>query len=228
MQVNGNTNELKAIHNELLHQLREAEIAEGIAERFANAETSQERLEEIQKIGQLYSFVPKPILAAVFPVGLADADPRVRGETCYVLGRTENPQVRTWLNRMLDDEDDWVRGQAQDALKKLSHEPDMRKRIETLRDQIDGLRSAMQPGLELGLAAKLLDEYRRNERAYRATEEQLLEAHSGRFAVFCDGKLVHVADTREEAIAAARLKQPQRPYIREIGSEIPERDKHRR
>ena len=223
------TEDLGATKDRLRENARQAAFASEIVERFAQATSSEQRLAEIQRIGQLFGDLPERILIDVIPMGLADPDPRVRGETCYVLGRTKNPQSRGLLSRMLDDGDDWVRRQAQSALKKLSHGLDTRAEVEKLREHVDTLREALQPGLELGLAARLVDESRRNELAYQELEIELIEREQGRFAVFCDGRLVGVADTRSTALEVARNRDPEcRPYIREIGAKVPRRSPERR
>ena len=49
---------------------------------------------------------------------------------------------------------------------------------------------------------RLLADYGRNFPAFERQEARLEQEHLGRFALFCDGELVGVYDTSEEADAA--------------------------
>lgn len=53
---------------------------------------------------------------------------------------------------------------------------------------------------------RLLADYGRNFPAFEQQEEELERDHFGKFALFCDGKLIGVYDTAEEAdtVGAAR------------------------
>ena len=73
-------------------------------------------------------------------------------------------------------------------------------------------------------ARQVLEEARRNHEAYDRQEPELLKKYAGQFAVFCNGEMVAVGpDRREVTLKAMRARPMARPYVRQVGEEIPSR-----
>jgi len=98
--------------------------------------------------------------------------------------------------------------------------------VAELRKEIAKLRPEPQPD---DYARAVIDEFEQNRKAYEQEEPQLLEKYRGQFAAFCNGKLVAIGPDKKQVIQEAMQAEPTaRPYIHQVGVEIPSRPAGRR
>lgn len=107
--------------------------------------------------------------------------------------------------------------------------------MDRLADELAGLKEKFEKALVHltpqpdDYARAILEEFERDRKAYEREETKLLEKHRGQFVAFCGGKLVAVASDRKQVIEKAiEAKPTTRPYIRQVGQEIPSRPSGRR
>lgn len=98
--------------------------------------------------------------------------------------------------------------------------------VAELRKNIAKLRIESKPD---DYAHIIFDEFEQNREAYKQEEVSLLEKYNGQFVAFCHGKLVSAGPDRKQVIQEAMRADPTaRPYIRQVGVEIPSRPAGRR
>lgn len=95
-----------------------------------------------------------------------------------------------------------------------------------LRKEIAKLRIESKPD---DYARIIFGEFEQNREAYEQEEASLLEKYNRQFVAFCHGKLVSAGLDRKQVIQEAMQAEPtERPYIRQVGVEIPSRPAGRR
>ena len=98
--------------------------------------------------------------------------------------------------------------------------------VAELRKEIAKVRS--EPQLD-DYARAVIDEFEQNSKAYEQEEAFLLRKYNGQFVALCHGKLVAAGPDRRQVIQEAMQAEPTaRPYIRQVGVEIPSRPAGRR
>jgi len=134
----------------------------------------------------------------------------------------------------------WVRKQTAETLEQLEQVADeecypgvvlpeisyLREQVGRLVEEVAALRKEivkLRSELQLDdYARTIIDEFEQNREAYEQEETSLLEKYNGQFIAFCHGKLVAVGPDRKQVIQEAMQAEPTaRPYIRQVGVEVP-------
>jgi HEAT repeat protein len=106
-------------------------------EEFLRAERPEDRLRRLRYISQFTHYLSDEALRALATENLRDDDHRIRGETCYLLGRSERPCLIPLLEPLLKDPHPWVQEQAREALQILEQAALAQSGYLELRRQID-------------------------------------------------------------------------------------------
>lgn len=161
---------------------------------LASSTREEERLCSVQMLAQLSPLLDRTKLKELIERIGNDPIPAIRGELCYLLGRWGKPDVIPRLLDYLTDSDKYVRRQATQALSRLRKSID-----EQVKEQMS-----------------------KEEQAYKAMEEDLLEKHPGQFAAFYREKLIAVRSDKVELMHAVEREIGRvRYYIRRISKELP-------
>ncbi|HIE27706.1 TPA: HEAT repeat domain-containing protein [Candidatus Poribacteria bacterium] len=222
-------------------------FAKGLVAQFWTAVETNERFSRLQHISQMVKWVDDEVLEDLADEVLTDEEPQLRGEMCYTLGKSGKIRFKGFVQRLLEDTDQWVRKQAAEALEQLEQVVDEKRHSDVsppeasyLHEQVDRLveevaelrkeiaKVRSEPQLD-DYTRAVIDEFEQNRDAYEQEEASLLEKYNGQFVAFCHGKLVAVGPDRKQVIQEAMQAEPTaRPYIRQVGVEIPVRpaDRH--
>jgi hypothetical protein len=110
---------LYSLRGDMTEPARSLLVAAIEMDEFLKAEHPDERLKRLQRISDSSRYLPDDALRSLAVETLQDEDPRIRGEMCYALGRSERPYFASLLQLLEDDSDPWVRKQARAALRML-------------------------------------------------------------------------------------------------------------
>lgn len=191
--------------------------------KFRTATDTYDRLRNLWKIGQLIGYATDEELYDLALIAAAEEDHRLRGEICYIISRSQRPQLRLqFINILRDmamDEDPYVRRSAVIALGELGEIGDavliaiepilnavnelrstivsLQEELVHLRDSVGKLTNVAAPSLKHGI---IVDDYVRSWETYLRHERELLQDHKGEYVAIYGEEIVGV-DEDEEKLA---------------------------
>ena len=184
---------------------------------FEEAVDPDERLARLQHMSQMIGRIDEKELESLAQRMFSDEDPRLRGEMCYGLGRLGAVSFKPVLQAIIGkDPNRWVQKEAINALKSLEEQEVPESQAEPKQPLRDPIR-------------RILDEFEQDQQGYEREEASLLEEYEDQFVAFCHGRLVAAGPDRKQVIQKAmEADLTARPYIRQVGRELPSKPSGRR
>ena len=188
-------------------------------EEFRTTADPDNRLRSLWKISQLAEITTDEELYELASVTAVEEDPRLRGELCYTISRSQRPQLIQILRKMIMDKNPYVRRSAVTALSELGGSEATLSAIASILDELDRLGSivtelkedlvsihssieratnsakTLSPGSEI-----IIDEYMKSWETYLRYERELLREHKGKYVAIYGKEIVGI-DSNDESLA---------------------------
>jgi hypothetical protein len=183
---------------------------------FHTTKDSDRRLRSLWKISQLVEDTTDEELFELASSIAVEEDPRLRGEICYTISRSQRPQLIKFLSDMIRDENSYVRRSAIIALSELGGNEAMIVAMDPILDELNGLRDSLanlkrnvdflceriqQNALDNNLVPSddiEMDNYMICWETYLRNEQELLKNHMGKYVAIYGDEIVGIGEDQIE------------------------------
>lgn len=193
------------------------EIVEKAIKGFFESMDPDERLSYLWKISQLVEDTTDDELYELATAVAAEDDPRLRGEICYTISRSQRPHLVRLVKDMTNDSNQYVRYQAINAVRELGGldqalllavEPlikaldELRETVKNLEKQLTNIGTEIKNFQEyndnaISVESLNIDQRARSWETYLRNEGELLKNHRGKFVAIYGDEIIAIDDDDE-------------------------------
>ncbi len=193
-------------------------IVDNAIKKFHSSKNPDDRLRSLWKISQLVEDTTDEELYDLAQAIVLEDDARLRGEICYTISRSGRPKLIQFVTKMLQDNNQYVRQQAMNAISKmdtvknasvvgidslLNVVSDLKTTITNLEKELNRIKNSE---IFANPDRIVMDDRMRSWQTYLRNEKELLRDHKGKYVAIYKGDIIAIDESDERLAKMIRDK----------------------